>query len=197
MANIYTAYTDGSGSALGPGGWGVAIQRSAEVGFSVIEYAGFEPCATNNRMELTAMCVALERVPPHEPLKVYCDSAYVVNGINERWFDKWEKNNWRNSQKKSVANVDLWMRLYDAVLLHPNAQFTHMPGHMADDGEFSDTRGNRRADYLCGEARKYGIAQSLTEPTFWRREYLGAIKPIGSAQVGSQKRSGKTKRGTV
>lgn len=176
MIDTFVAYTDGSGTSLGPGGWGVAIQRSVEVGFSVIEYAGFDLFATNNRMELTAMCVALERVEPYANFKVYCDSAYVVNGVIERWFDSWKENDWRNRRGDPVANVDLWMRLYDALLLHPDAEFIHIPGHQADDGELGDARGNRRADYLAGEARKHGIAQSLTEATHWRREYLGTIR---------------------
>lgn len=199
MTDTYVAYVDGSGGSLGPGGWGVAIQHRAEVGFSVAEYAGFVPYATNNRMELSAMCVALEKVPPHSNLKVYSDSAYVVNGINQRWFDKWRKNNWRGSQRKPVANVDLWMRICDALLLQPDAEFIHIPGHQSDDGEFGDARGNNRADYLAGEARKYGITQSLTEPAYWSRWYRDTILGPESAQAGSGRRSGQGtwKRGFV
>mgnify|MGYP001120136393 FL=1 len=46
------------------------------------------------------------------PCKVHLttDSQYLKKGITE-WIDGWVKQGWKNSQKKPVANRDLWEKL--------------------------------------------------------------------------------------
>ena len=41
---------------------------------------------------------------------IFTDSTYVKNGITD-WIKKWEKNGWKNSNKKPVKNKDLWIKL--------------------------------------------------------------------------------------
>ena len=107
-------YTDGAciGNP-GPGGW-AAIIISGE---NRKELFGGEKLTTNNRMELTAAIKALEFYNENEEkqlslkqIKIYTDSVYLKDGITI-WIEKWEKNNWKTSDKKNVKNIDLWKKL--------------------------------------------------------------------------------------
>lgn len=62
-------------------------------------------------MELQAVVESLAAVPEGRRVHVHSDSAYIINCFRERWWERWEKNGWRNSQKQAVANRDLWERL--------------------------------------------------------------------------------------
>ncbi|MCQ2564705.1 MAG: ribonuclease HI, partial [Clostridia bacterium] len=84
-----TIYTDGACSGNpGAGGWGAVLFYKK----TKKEISGFDPCTTNNQMELTAVIKALEMLK--EPCKVtlYSDSAYVINAFNEEWLTKWQLN---------------------------------------------------------------------------------------------------------
>ncbi len=100
-------YTDGSCSGNpGPGGWAAVIILNK------VEYiiAGFEPNTTNNRMEIIAAIKALKELKGNYEINLFTDSNYLKNGIT-MWIKSWKKNNWINSQKKPVANQDLWKEL--------------------------------------------------------------------------------------
>ena len=63
-------------------------------------------------MEIQA---ALEAVTALDgPLEIVSDSTYVVNCFRDRWWQGWLARGWRNSQKKPVANRDLWEPLIAA-----------------------------------------------------------------------------------
>ena len=109
-------YTDGSLKKLGNfatfGGWGFLVIRD----FNLIwEAAGGEESTTNQRMELTAICEALKYAStarrPCEAVNIYSDSAYAINCYLQGWYLTWQKNGWRNSQNKDVANQDLWIQI--------------------------------------------------------------------------------------
>ncbi len=107
-------YTDGACAGNpGPGGWAAIIFTNKHKK----ELFGGEKLTTNNRMELTAAIKALEycsknegQQPTLKQIKIYTDSNYVKEGITV-WIEKWEKNNWKTSDKKNVKNIDLWKRL--------------------------------------------------------------------------------------
>ena len=107
-------YTDGSCSKNpGPGGWGAVILLDREKK----QIFGGERLTTNNRMELTAAikgieyCINIEREKiTFEIIQIFTDSMYVKDGIT-RWINRWEKNNWKTTDKKDVKNVDLWQKL--------------------------------------------------------------------------------------
>ena len=107
-------YTDGSCSKNpGPGGWGAVILFDKEKK----QIFGGEQLTTNNRMELTAAikgieyCINIEREKiTFEIIQIFTDSMYVKDGIT-RWINRWEKNNWKTTDKKDVKNVDLWQKL--------------------------------------------------------------------------------------
>ena len=111
-------YTDGAcvGNP-GPGGWAAIILT----GNQKKEIFGGEKLTTNNRMELTATIKALEfcaeqdgKQPSLKEIKIYTDSTYVKDGITD-WIIKWEKNNWKTTDKKNVKNIDLWKKLKELV----------------------------------------------------------------------------------
>ena len=94
------AYTDGACSGNpGPGGWAWAVPGG-------LYAAGFATHSTNQRMEITAAAEALVALPA--PLEIRSDSTYVVNCFRDRWWEGWLARGWRNSQRKDVANRDLW-----------------------------------------------------------------------------------------
>ena len=100
-------YTDGSCSGNpGPGGWAaVILYQDHETIIS-----GFEANTTNNRMEILAAIRALQQIKNNSIINLFTDSNYLKNGITS-WIHNWKKNNWINSQKKKVANQDLWSKL--------------------------------------------------------------------------------------
>jgi ribonuclease HI len=110
-----TIYTDGGAkpNPNGPGGWAALLIYSDVQK----ELSGGEVSTTNNRMELTAACEALEALKQPCEVTFYTDSEYVQKGISE-WLPNWVKKNWRTSTGKPVKNQDLWERLYAATQRH-------------------------------------------------------------------------------
>ena len=95
-------YSDGACSGNpGDGGWGsVLIYNDFKK-----EISGGEKNTTNNRMELLAAIRALEMLKEKCSVKLYSDSAYLVNAFNEGWIENWLKNNWKTSTKKPVQKI--------------------------------------------------------------------------------------------
>lgn len=84
-------YTDGAcrgnGKENAIGGYGIVFQYNGnqkEVKKAVVN-------TTNNIMELTAVIDALSMLKEPCEVTLYSDSAYVVNAINQRWLDSWQK----------------------------------------------------------------------------------------------------------
>lgn len=103
-----TIYTDGACSKNpGPGGWGAVLMY----GEHQKEISGFTPLTTNQRMELTAAIEACKSLKEPCQVKLYSDSAYLINAFNQRWLVNWQRNGWKNSKKEPVENQDLWKEL--------------------------------------------------------------------------------------
>lgn len=113
MINI-EIYTDGSCTQqTGLGGWAYLILEDGEVKF---ENNGAEKETTNNKCEMLGIIEALDFLSTRvffEPVSVtvYSDSAYIVNGFLKDWIGTWMKNGWVNTEKKPVANKELWEHL--------------------------------------------------------------------------------------
>lgn len=125
----------------GPGGWAALLIY----GEHRKEISGGAKNTTNNQMELTAACEALEAL--NQPCKVtfYTDSEYLRRGITE-WLPEWVRKNWRTSSGSPVKNQDLWERLYAATQRH-EITWEWVKGH-------SDHPENDRVDQLATEARE-------------------------------------------
>ena len=138
-----TIYTDGACSGNpGPGGWGaVLIYGEIEK-----EISGAMNNTTNNIMEITAVIEALKLLKVECDVKIYSDSAYVVNSFNQGWIYNWMKNSWKTSNKEPVKNKELWIELYNLTKKH-KVEFIKVKGH-------SDNEYNNRCDYLATSAIK-------------------------------------------
>ena len=135
-----TIYTDGACSGNpGAGGWGAILLYEG----IKREFSGFDPETTNNKMELTAVIEALKKLKKPCKVKLYSDSAYVVNSITLGWLENWKSNGWRGSDKKPVKNIELWEALDELLLVH-DVEFIKVKGHA--DNEF-----NNRCDELARE----------------------------------------------
>ena len=142
MENV-TIYTDGACSGNpGPGGWGSILMYKE----NKKEISGGNPDTTNNIMEITAVIEALKLLKFECNVKVYSDSAYVVNAFNNVWIYNWQRNNWKTADKKPVKNKELWEELYKYTKFH-KVEFIKVKGH--SDNEF-----NNRCDELARNAIK-------------------------------------------
>ena len=104
-----TIYTDGACSGNpGKGGWG-AILIYGDV---KKEISGAEKMTTNNKMELTAPIEALKLLKRPCKVKLYSDSAYLINAFVQGWIYNWFKNGWKTADKKDVKNKELWQEIY-------------------------------------------------------------------------------------
>ena len=120
-----TLYTDGACSGNpGPGGWGAILEFQG----TEKELSGGENSTTNNRMELTAVIVALEAL--NEPCRVTLtsDSRYVVDAVEKGWVYGWQKKNWLQEGGKLRPNSDLWQRLLPLLSTH-EVTFVWVRGH--------------------------------------------------------------------
>jgi len=112
----FRIYTDGGCSGNpGPGGWAYVMVQQTFQGTQIIaQDKGAEEGTTNNRMELTAVIMALRALKTMKDVPrqaaVLTDSQYVQKGITE-WIRTWKRNSWRTSDKSPVKNKDLWVEL--------------------------------------------------------------------------------------
>ena len=124
-------YTDGATTNNGKenafGGWAyIGVDEDKKI---FIRDSGFIPNATNNICELTAVINGCNAVKDkNELVVVYSDSAYIINCYKQKWYNKWQINDWKNSKKEPVANKELWKQLipyFDNVMF----SFEKVPGH--------------------------------------------------------------------
>ncbi|HEY5155959.1 MAG TPA: RNase H family protein, partial [Acidimicrobiales bacterium] len=122
MATV--VYTDGACSGNpGPGGWAWAVGGGRFA-------SGCEAHSTNQRMEIAAAFDAVRSL--EGTLEVVSDSTYVVNCFRDRWWEGWLRRGWTNSQKKPVANRDLWEPFIDLVRTRGDVSFRWVKGHSGD-----------------------------------------------------------------
>jgi ribonuclease HI len=145
-----TVYTDGACRGNpGRGGWAWAVPGGPYA-------SGADPATTNQRMEIKAALEALRywRTQPVSEIDVVSDSTYVVNCFRDRWWQGWQRRGWLNSQKKPVANRDLWEPLIElAVGSEARVTWRWVKGHSGD-------RWNDRVDELATAAADSGHGDS-------------------------------------
>ena len=132
-----TIYTDGACSGKpGRGGWGAILIFQGKQK----EISGGAKNTTNNIMEMTAVIEALKMLKEECIVKIYSDSAYVVNAFNENWIEGWIAKGWQNSKKEPVKNKVLWQELISLTNKH-KVTFIKVKGHSTDEL-------NNRCDFL-------------------------------------------------
>jgi len=133
-------YTDGACSGNpGPGGWAAIL----EFGPHVKELSGYVPGTTNNRMELFAAISGLGALKEPCNVRLYSDSAYLVNAFNEHWIEGWQKKGWKRDGEE-IPNRDLWFILMAQTRKH-RVEFIKVKGH-------ADHPQNNRCDELARAA---------------------------------------------
>lgn len=124
----------------GPGGWGAILMCKDYQK----EIFGAKQDTTNNVMELTAVIEALKLVKYPCNIKIYSDSAYVVNAFLQGWIFNWLKKGWKTADGKPVKNKELWEILYHFTQIH-NIEFIKVKGH-------ANNTFNNRCDELARNA---------------------------------------------
>lgn len=131
-------YTDGSCSGNpGPGGWGAVLcWQGLEK-----ELSGGALDTTNNRMELTAAIQGLSALKEPCTVKLYTDSKYIADAVNQHWLEGWRRRGWKKADKSPIANPDLWQAL-DALFQTHSVTLIWVKGH-------ADNVYNNRCDALA------------------------------------------------
>lgn len=116
-------FTDGACSGNpGKGGYGI-VMKVPEKNYEKRYSEGFRR-TTNNRMELLAVIVALEKLKSTEnDIHIYTDSKYVVDAIEKKWLQNWIKIGFKNKK-----NPDLWRRIIPLIKNH-QPSFHWIKGH--------------------------------------------------------------------
>lgn len=159
-----TIYTDGSALGNpGPGGYGAVLisgrfRKEVSQGYRL---------TTNNRMELLAVCVALEMLKfEGSDVTIYSDSKYVVDAVEKRWVFGWEKKGFAGKK-----NPDLWSRFLRSYRRH-KVRFVWVKGH-ADTVENNrcDPTGRSRSQRQGAPAGRYRVCSGQ-----WRVSHIKRIK---------------------
>lgn len=116
-------YTDGAAKGNpGNGGYGVVMEWVGKP-YRKEFYEGFR-LTTNNRMELLAVIVGLEKLKLQGTrVLVISDSKYVVDSVEKKWVFGWEKKGFTGKK-----NPDLWMRFLKIYRKH-QVDFKWIKGH--------------------------------------------------------------------
>lgn len=128
------------------GGWGAVLKYKEHIK----KIKGSKKNTTNNEMEITACIEALKIIKPSfkGEIHLYTDSNYVYRCMADKWYEKWQRNNWRTASKKPVENKNLWIKLI-ALVEKLNPIFHKVKGHSGVElNEEADTLANIAMDEL-------------------------------------------------
>lgn len=123
MSHEVYIFTDGAAKGNpGNGGYGVVMELVG-TGYRKEFFEGFR-LTTNNRMELLAVIVGLEKLKkPNMKVLVVSDSKYVIDSVVKGWVFGWEKKHFAGKK-----NPDLWMRFLKIYRKH-QVEFKWIKGH--------------------------------------------------------------------
>lgn len=154
MSHQVHIYTDGAAKGNpGPAGYGVVMELVGTP-YKREFFEGFR-LSTNNRMELLAVIVGLEKLKnPNMTVLVVSDSKYVVDAVEKKWVFGWEKKGFKDKK-----NPDLWLRFLKAYRKH-QVDFKWVKGH-------NNHPQNERCDELAVMASQQ---TKLSIDTFYEKE---------------------------
>ncbi len=148
----YALYSDGACRGNpGPGAWGCLAQN--QNGDVLFELAAAEANTTNNRMEIKGAIEVLNGIRDileangekfSKPLFFYCDSRYVVDGL-EKWIPGWKRRSWKKSDNKPPENLELWQELDEVAASLPGLKSVWVKAHAGHPQ-------NERCDELANQA---------------------------------------------
>lgn len=151
MRNLIEIYTDGGNRNTGntKGGQVKTTDKAAWAALLIYNQhrksiTGGEYGKTNNYMEIMAVIQALSTLKRYDiPIKIYSDSAYVVNTMQQQWYLRWQKNN-LIKKGQSIKNAILWQKLIDLVNKFKQIEFIKVKGH-------ADNVNNNYVDHLLNQ----------------------------------------------
>ena len=154
MSHDVHIYTDGAAKGNpGPAGYGMVMEMVGTP-YKKEFYEGFR-LTTNNRMELLAVIVGLEKITkPNMSVLVISDSKYVVDSVEKKWVLSWEKKGFVNRK-----NADLWKRFLVVYRKH-KVDFKWIKGH-------NNHVQNERCDELAVIA---SMQKQLSVDSFYEKE---------------------------
>lgn len=123
----------------GPAGWAWYIDDEHWA-------SGGWPRGTNNMGELMAVLDLLRAtaVDADQPLRVLCDSQYVINSVT-KWMPGWKRKGWVKRDGKPVLNVEL-IKAIDKAIQGRDIRFEWVKGHAGHRlNEAADTRAHGAA----------------------------------------------------
>ncbi|AWG21026.1 ribonuclease HI [Flavobacterium faecale] len=147
-------YTDGAAKGNpGNGGYGVVMEKPGTP-YKKEFFEGFRH-TTNNRMELLAVIVGLEKLKsPNTKVLVVSDSKYVIDSVVKKWVFGWEKKGYTGKK-----NPDLWKRFLLIYRKH-QVDFKWVKGH-------NNHPQNERCDQLAVMASQ---SPTLSVDAFYEKE---------------------------
>lgn len=154
MSHQVHIYTDGAAKGNpGPGGYGVVMEWVGKP-YKKEFFEGFR-LTTNNRMELLAVIVGLEKLKnENTSVLVVSDSKYVVDSVQKKWVFGWEKKRFVDRK-----HADLWKRFLVVFRKH-QVDFKWIKGH-------NNHPQNERCDQLAVMA---SMQKSLSVDFFYESE---------------------------
>lgn len=154
MTHQVHIYTDGAAKGNpGNGGYGVVMELVG-TNYKKEFFEGFR-LTTNNRMELLAVIVGLEKLKnKNMSVLIVSDSKYVVDAVEKKWVFGWEKIGF-----KAKKNPDLWIRFLKVYRQH-KVDFKWIKGH-------NNHPQNERCDQLAVMA---SLQENLSIDTYYENE---------------------------
>ena len=154
MSHEVHIYTDGAAKGNpGNGGYGIVMELVGTPHKKEF-FEGFRH-TTNNRMELLAVIVGLEKLKnPNMKVLVVSDSKYVIDSVVKKWVFSWEKKGFAGKK-----NPDLWKRFLKIYRQH-QVDFQWIKGH-----------NNHPQNERCDQLAVYGSGlKTLSIDEFYEKE---------------------------
>ena len=118
-------YTDGACSGNpGPGGWAAILLYGNEQR----ELSGYKEYTTNQLMELQAAIEGLKALKFPCRVRLFSDSAYLINAFTKDWVNKWQMNGWQTVKKEPVENQEEFKTLIELSRVH-QIEWIKVEGH--------------------------------------------------------------------
>ena len=141
-------YTDGSSYYKdGTGGWAFVVVRND---IEIYQNFGNKRNTTISVMEMLAVYNSMKYIKRNfidknkkVQVRIFCDSAFVVNTFLEKWYIRWREMEWYG-----IKNSKLWREILDLYFIKGmDIEFVKIKGH-------SGNKWNDIADFYAGSARK-------------------------------------------
>ena len=165
-------YCDGSAEPNpGTGGWAFTYKTSDHW---FVRW-GCEEWTTNNRMEMMAVCMAIDYCgDQYDDITIYSDSTYVVNGMNS-WMYSWEKKGWKKKGGE-IKNLDLWKELFAMRKQYPHIKMEWVRGHSGVEGnELADKYASNAGFHQYSGKKEIPFSVVAENSVIYKKALIGAL----------------------